>query len=142
MILRPPRSTRTDTLVPYTTLFRSAKEQRALLAPHPTRRATFSRRREKGWGRVFARPRKTSRPAPCGFPAPPCPAARTAGNRASRSRAIARGYGDPAVDAAAVEMHLVAVQAVLEAELVGPFPGNVLHPLPSLGRRRGMVCLG
>src|SRR3546814_12318801 len=26
MIRRPPRSTRTDTLVPYTTLFRSAKE--------------------------------------------------------------------------------------------------------------------
>src|SRR3546814_12051178 len=27
MILRPPRSTRTDTLVPYTTLFRSAADQ-------------------------------------------------------------------------------------------------------------------
>src|SRR3546814_9740197 len=39
----------------------------------------------EGLGRVFAGPRKTSRPAPCGFPAPPCPAARTAGNRASRS---------------------------------------------------------
>src|SRR3546814_19669090 len=34
MIRRPPRSTRTDTLFPYTTLFRS----------------TFSRRREMGWG--------------------------------------------------------------------------------------------
>src|SRR3546814_1630310 len=28
MIRRPPRSTRTDTLFPYTTLFRSRKEQR------------------------------------------------------------------------------------------------------------------
>src|SRR3546814_1747169 len=28
MIRRPPRSTRTDTLFPYTTLFRSAREQR------------------------------------------------------------------------------------------------------------------
>src|SRR3546814_4478220 len=28
MILRPPRSTRTDTLFPYTTLFRSSSEQR------------------------------------------------------------------------------------------------------------------
>src|SRR3546814_2685133 len=28
MILRPPRSTRTDTLCPYTTLFRSLREQR------------------------------------------------------------------------------------------------------------------
>src|SRR3546814_2260492 len=34
MIRRPPRSTRTDTLFPYTTLFRSRP---------------FSRRREKGW---------------------------------------------------------------------------------------------
>src|SRR3546814_9739294 len=30
MIRRPPRSTRTDTLFPYTTLFRSLAEQRAL----------------------------------------------------------------------------------------------------------------
>src|SRR3546814_11821128 len=36
MIRRPPRSTRTDTLFPYTTLFRSANEQavRDELAPH------------------------------------------------------------------------------------------------------------
>src|SRR3546814_9388608 len=32
MIRRPPRSTRTDTLFPYTTLFRSPIVQRALLA--------------------------------------------------------------------------------------------------------------
>src|SRR3546814_4199744 len=32
MIRRPPRSTRTDTLFPYTTLFRSHLEQRRLLA--------------------------------------------------------------------------------------------------------------
>src|SRR3546814_21052315 len=33
MILRPPRSTRTDTLCPYTTLFRSlGRQHRALLA--------------------------------------------------------------------------------------------------------------
>src|SRR3546814_11456200 len=44
MILRPPRSTRTDTLFPYTTLFRGlqasdhARRGRAL-APHPARRA-------------------------------------------------------------------------------------------------------
>src|SRR3546814_12591315 len=30
MIRRPPRSTRTDTLFPYTTLFRSQREQRAV----------------------------------------------------------------------------------------------------------------
>src|SRR3546814_14737320 len=31
MIRRPPRSTRTDTLFPYTTLFRSPKELQAIL---------------------------------------------------------------------------------------------------------------
>src|SRR3546814_7428898 len=33
MILRPPRSTRTDTLVPYTTLFRSIRERMASDVP-------------------------------------------------------------------------------------------------------------
>src|SRR3546814_7390892 len=32
MIRRPPRSTRTDTLFPYTTLFRSDEQERAVLA--------------------------------------------------------------------------------------------------------------
>src|SRR3546814_803210 len=43
MIRRPPRSTRTDTLFPYTTLFRSTGEQREILG----RRETL-RRRERG----------------------------------------------------------------------------------------------
>src|SRR3546814_17501106 len=34
MIRRPPRSTRTDTLFPYTTLFRSEPEERAPTQPH------------------------------------------------------------------------------------------------------------
>src|SRR3546814_11558454 len=34
MIRRPPRSTRTDTLLPYTTLFRSQREQALELAGH------------------------------------------------------------------------------------------------------------
>src|SRR3546814_19951299 len=33
MIRRPPRSTRTDTLFPYTTLFRSRASRRSLLSP-------------------------------------------------------------------------------------------------------------
>src|SRR3546814_5643133 len=33
MILRPPRSTRTDTLVPYTTLFRSVRQPGLHVAP-------------------------------------------------------------------------------------------------------------
>src|SRR3546814_7003161 len=41
MIRRPPRSTRTDTLFPYTTLFRSAQEQRGQdPAPRTARRIT------------------------------------------------------------------------------------------------------
>src|SRR3546814_13950109 len=39
MIRRPPRSTRTDTLFPYTTLFRSARRLQ-----HLQRRATHDRR--------------------------------------------------------------------------------------------------
>src|SRR3546814_1054013 len=42
MIRRPPRSTRTDTLFPYTTLFRSGRQQRFDLA-HDDRRQAFSR---------------------------------------------------------------------------------------------------
>src|SRR3546814_14946330 len=37
MILRPPRSTRTDTLFPYTTLFRSNRGQRKLGRPRAAR---------------------------------------------------------------------------------------------------------
>src|SRR3546814_5535917 len=38
MIRRPPRSTRTDTLFPYTTLFRSDARHRDVGHPHPLRR--------------------------------------------------------------------------------------------------------
>src|SRR3546814_2980636 len=38
MIRRPPRSTRTDTLFPYTTLFRSQAPLRGGVAPAPLRR--------------------------------------------------------------------------------------------------------
>src|SRR3546814_4863456 len=44
MIRRPPRSTRTDTLFPYTTLFRS-KHQLAILKIHQTRRELVTRPR-------------------------------------------------------------------------------------------------
>src|SRR3546814_8763283 len=40
MILRPPRSTRTDTLFPYTTLFRSGRPGRAVCVRAPKRRVT------------------------------------------------------------------------------------------------------
>src|SRR3546814_5470620 len=64
MIRRPPRSTRTDTLFPYTTLFRSLRaaprrafaRQRALLPAdrrrprRPLRRLTLTRAPDFGWG--------------------------------------------------------------------------------------------
>src|SRR3546814_1656276 len=40
MIRRPPRSTRTDTLFPYTTLFRSSKAFTSRSSPHRKPRAT------------------------------------------------------------------------------------------------------
>src|SRR3546814_8609401 len=43
MIRRPPRSTRTDTLFPYTTLFRSAVEHR----PHRQRDRRYVHRRRR-----------------------------------------------------------------------------------------------
>src|SRR3546814_6747175 len=58
MIRRPPRSTRTDTLFPYTTLFRSG--QRAAHEDRPARggnrrsRAGLSRVAEYGRGRAVA----------------------------------------------------------------------------------------
>src|SRR3546814_16347481 len=48
MIRRPPRSTRTDTLFPYTTLFRSRARRRACVrAPAERRRARARRRRRQ-----------------------------------------------------------------------------------------------
>src|SRR3546814_4797870 len=49
MIRRPPRSTRTDTLFPYTTLFRSATMSRR------SRRSTPQTERTKTWPRTRAR---------------------------------------------------------------------------------------
>src|SRR3546814_9413480 len=56
MIRRPPRSTRTDTLFPYTTLFRSkfgdhAFEPRALLHRHPVAHADDLGERDRLLGR-------------------------------------------------------------------------------------------
>src|SRR3546814_14226052 len=45
MVRRPPRSTRTDTLFPYTTLFRSGARQHAVLRGHPALAAALQPRR-------------------------------------------------------------------------------------------------
>src|SRR3546814_19033304 len=56
MIRRPPRSTRTDTLFPYTTLFRSAGRAAAVAGSGGGRLDPCARRR--GGGRRAPRPRR------------------------------------------------------------------------------------
>src|SRR3546814_992377 len=51
MIRRPPRSTRTDTLFPYTTLFRSERQRHALTV-HQCALARFQHPRIKGVARA------------------------------------------------------------------------------------------
>src|SRR3546814_3639459 len=69
MIRRPPRSTRTDTLFPYTTLFRSSAARSSVSSP-PADRALFStngaapllfRRHKAQESAIFSAPE-----APCG----------------------------------------------------------------------------
>src|SRR3546814_4187146 len=65
MIRRPPRSTRTDTLFPYTTLFRSREEERAIVlaleryflqeSPHPDPWVLAGRLEATGYGSLQAR---------------------------------------------------------------------------------------
>src|SRR3546814_8324124 len=56
MIRRPPRSTRTDTLFPYTTLFRSKEPAHGRIAPAPLRAAPPLARRNPD--RNMGRPRR------------------------------------------------------------------------------------
>src|SRR3546814_5110906 len=60
MILRPPRSTRTDTLFPYTTLFRSLGDDTALPSPGRTERQAA---RYSGWSRSAPSPPQFRKPA-------------------------------------------------------------------------------
>src|SRR3546814_17709222 len=55
MIRRPPRSTRTDTLFPYTTLFRSVERQHQF--HHPRFRQWRQQRRDRALGRRLHRRR-------------------------------------------------------------------------------------
>src|SRR3546814_4739708 len=62
MIRRPPRSTRTDTLFPYTTLFRSSRAP--LRRPTPCRGSSYTHAPDRGTSRPapLRCPRATSRP--------------------------------------------------------------------------------
>src|SRR3546814_15180782 len=55
MIRLPPRSTRTDTLCPYTTLFRSLRSQPAIAVVEPTKSASASTSGvHSGWATICA----------------------------------------------------------------------------------------
>src|SRR3546814_7289264 len=69
MIRRPPRSTRTDTLFPYTTLFRSCEERRRTGGENEGVHIWF---RDRHYGLLAIRPGETLRSAAgcaCGGPA-------------------------------------------------------------------------
>src|SRR3546814_19112186 len=65
MIRRPPRSTRTDTLFPYTTLFRSQHEPNALLAVAGGLRGNFTLPHIRRRFRVFPHGREPGRGSLC-----------------------------------------------------------------------------
>src|SRR3546814_2093363 len=72
MIRRPPRSTRTDTLFPYTTLFRSVRDK-----PHYGAR-DFRHNIQAAPADISASIRRTIRPKPQGHaPASPSPRVRS-----------------------------------------------------------------
>src|SRR3546814_5407162 len=52
MIRRPPRSTRTDTLFPYTTLFRSGAEAPGTVKADVSRRGQIGLRKEERFGNI------------------------------------------------------------------------------------------
>src|SRR3546814_1931595 len=97
MIRRPPRSTRTDTLFPYTTLFRS--RQRDSRAGRPERAACRSRSSapRQSPGDAHGRARRRSRPAGQG---------RGGGDRRGTSTLLARGRS---------EEHTTALQSLMRS---------------------------
>src|SRR3546814_17055089 len=62
MIRRPPRATRTDTLVPYTTLFRSRPRRKSRITWHLRNWTSLRRRSFRPWVSTFRplRPRQAS----------------------------------------------------------------------------------
>src|SRR3546814_14940317 len=103
MIRRPPRSTRTDTLFPYTTLFRARNED-------PTRFKATSK-----WHYV-----NTAPDGGCSYvPARDCPVGNCVVGALEKQLAILSNQGQP-VDDRGVALKSVA-----------PFLGDVPHPRPA-----------
>src|SRR3546814_3382976 len=99
MIRRPPRSTRTDTLFPYTTLFRSADRDQPILAAlsHARQlgRRTPRRVRTRRVDRRDEARRQARRPHPLPWWPPQLPAARPPARRRN-------GRGNPQIGRAHV----------------------------------------
>src|SRR3546814_16118067 len=115
MIRRPPRSTRTDTLCPYTTLFRSpagAPAGAALPAPH---RLPLQVQRAEGVDGQLCRPspgqaQLRARPAATPRPLPPPAAADT-----RRQRGPGRPSRELRLRPAAPPQHIAAPQGLTAA---------------------------
>src|SRR3546814_18478607 len=122
MIRRPPRSTRTDTLFPYTTLFRSPpRGSRKLRHPNRRHRGTCSRGRNMS-ERGSPEKEKTdeSRIFRWAGARPPSPR-----HQARRSAHAASAHGLPA--AVAVRPGGTDIAAVGRDGVRGPPPGELSH---------------
>src|SRR3546814_12338738 len=127
MSRRPPRSTRTDTLFPYTTLFRSGDQARALHAGRTDiadRKAIFDGARCHGW-LVLLRWRAARRDQALW---PGWPAARLL---AARSRA----------DPAGIDLCRLAAPERVRQPLLRNGADRAPHPHRSEERRVGKECV-
>src|SRR3546814_2940331 len=139
MIRRPPRSTRTDTLFPYTTLFRSNSWFRAKVRPSSPDMASARRRGDFAWARrlgghcAFAESQRRG-----------CGGELALGLRACLAigvgpiprKAVSGRLGSLAARAAACRVALVATAAFCYIVSPGSLVRSAEHPsvLPSLMR--------
>src|SRR3546814_5393904 len=132
MIRRPPKSTRTDTLFPYTTLFRSVAQQRGALPRGVRQRAGVLL-----GARLLGSPRL---PEPPSFPGRDRPEALPAGASGLR----AQGGGPPARDRRQ-SLHPGAVRSGPRARVAerlgrGAAAGDRRYPDRSTGRPLGRTA--
>src|SRR3546814_20161257 len=148
MIRRPPRSTRTDTLFPYATLFRSAvlHHRRAARGRRRHRAVLLRRlpRHEQGRARLLRN--RTPRRHAEEHHRPPAAARRAVRLprlprlRTEARRAVLEGVGVPARPAArtARQRGIVGRRAWRELPWAQPSPPGQTPPAPSRGDARGI----
>src|SRR3546814_8549954 len=118
MIRRPPRSTRTDTLFPYTTLFRSAGWATAYRRYSLTYVLAEERAQaaQRGiWATGFERPEDYRRDQRDGTSTPPSPRCRIKGNISASGERIyhlpgSRSYPDVRISSAKGERWFCAIE--------------------------------